>query len=297
MIMRPGLAAACIVLATAPAAAAPETFNTALPVAQGEFVARQQVFYKSKSKDPTPASRDVQVLGSVSVIGYGITGDLSIFGVLPIVGKRLKVSTPGGRIKRTTSGLADARLFARYTIFKDNAPGRTFRIAPFAGIELPTGKSRDRDSFGLLPPGFQAGSGSWDPFAGVAITYQTLAYQIDVAASYKHNTTARNYRFGDELALNASLQYRVWPGELDATSASFVYAVLEGNLLYQGRDRLGGVKQANTGGTKLFISPGLQYVTRRWIAEAIVQIPVMQHLNGSALEDSFTVRTGIRFNF
>jgi len=47
----------------------------------------------------------------------------------------------------------------------------------------------------------------------------------------------------------------------------------------------------------LFAAPGLQYVTRRWIAEAIVQIPVFQDLNGTALKDSFTARAGFRVNF
>ena len=294
---RAALSIAFVALGTATAFGAPQTFNTALPVAEGEFVARQQVFYKSKSDDPTAASRDVRVLGSISVLGYGVTGDFSLFGVLPVVDKRLKVNTPGGRIKRSTSGLGDARLFARYTVFKDNAPGRTFRIAPFAGLKLPTGKSRSKDAFGLLPFSLQAGSGSFDPFGGVVATFQTLDFQFDAQASFKLNTRANNYRFGNEARLDASLQYRLWPQELEDTTSGFLYGVLEGNLVYRGRDELGGVKQANTGGTQFFISPGLQYVTQRWIAEAVVQIPVLQNLHGTALKDSFTVRTGIRFNF
>ena len=277
--------------------AAPQTFNTALPVAEGEFVARQQVFYKNKSKDPTTANRDVQVWGSLSVLGYGITPNLSLFGALPVVDKRLKVNTLGGRITRKTFGLGDARLFARYTAYIKNAAGSSFRVAPFAGLKLPTGTSRDRDQFGLLPAALQTGSGSWDPFGGIVATYQTLDFQIDTQASFKLNTTANNYKFGDEARFDVSLQYRVWPFQLDDQTSSFLYGVIEGNLVYKGRDKLAGVKQANTGGTQLFLSPGLQYVTKRWIAEAIVQVPVMQNLNGTGLKDSFTVRTGIRFNF
>ncbi len=276
---------------------APQTFNTALPVAEGEFIARQQFFYKSKSDDPAPTNRDVEVWGSLSVLGYGITTDISLFAALPAVKKQLNINTPGGRIKRKTSGLGDARIFARYTAFKDNGPGRTFRIAPFAGLKLPTGASLDRDSFGLLPFSLQLGSGSWDPFGGVVATYQTLDFQIDTQASFKFNTRANNYKFGNEARFDASLQYRLWPRELEDTTSGFLYGVLEGNLLYKGRDELGGVKQVNTGGTQLFIAPGLQYVTKRWIAEAIVQLPVLQDLHGTGLKDSFTVRTGIRFNF
>ena len=283
---------------TAPVFAAPQTFNTALPVGEGEFVFRQQAFVKKASRDSSPLDRNLTVLGSISVLGYGINSDLAIFGALPILDKTLKVTIPGpGRVKRKTSGPGDARLFARYTVFKQNAPGRTFRIAPFAGLKLPTGTSRKSDFLGTLPASFQLGSGSWDPFAGIVGTWQTRDYEIDVQASYKLNTKANNFQFGDEMRFDASLQYRLWPQELTETTTGFLYGLLEANLLYQQKDRAGGIRQANSGGTKLFIAPGIQYVTRRWIAEAIVQIPVVQNLNGSALKDNYVVRAGFRLNF
>ncbi len=280
------------------AVAAPQTFNTALPVAEGEFVLRQQFFVKKADDDPGLTNRDVNVLGSVSVLGYGIKNDLSIFGVVPLLDKTLKVTPLGGvRTKRSTSGFGDARLFARYTVLKQNAPGRTFRIAPFAGIKLPTGKSQASDSLGTLPATLQLGSGSWDPFGGVVATWQTLDYEIDAQVSYKLNTGANGFRFGNELRLDASLQYRLWPQELGDDTPGFLYGVLEGNFLYQEKNRNGGATLANSGGSRLFAAPGLQYVTRRWIAEAIVQIPVFQDLNGTALKDNFTARAGFRVNF
>jgi len=280
------------------AVAAPQTFNTALPVAEGEFVLRQQFFIKKADNDPGLTNRDVNVVGSVSVLGYGIKNDLSIFGVVPLLDKTLEVTPLGGvRTKRTTSGFGDARLFARYTVFKQNAPGRTFRIAPFAGVKLPTGKSQVSDSLGTLPATLQLGTGSWDPFGGVVATWQTLDYEIDAQISYKLNTGANGFRFGNELRLDASLQYRLWPQELGDDTPGFLYGVLEGNFLYQEKNRSGGATLANSGGSRLFAAPGLQYVTRRWIAEAIVQIPVFQDLNGTALKDNFTARAGFRVNF
>ena len=43
--------------------------------------------------------------------------------------------------------------------------------------------------------------------------------------------------------------------------------------------------------------PGLQYVTKRWIVEAAVQVPVVQDLNGTALEKDTILRGGFRVNF
>lgn len=277
--------------------AAPQTFNTALPVAEGEFVFREQFVYRKATDDPSPADRELQVLGGVSVLGYGVTGDLAVFGVLPYLDKELDATTPGGRVTRDTSGTADARLFGRYTVYKANAPGRTFRIAPFLGVEMPTGDDNDRDSLGSLPAPLQLGSGSWDGFGGIVLTYQTLDYQIDAQASYTLNTEANNFEFGDEARLDTSLQYRVWPQELDAGTPGFLYAVVEGNIFYMDNNQLNGIKDPNSGGTTLFLSPGLQYVTKRWIIEGIVQLPVSQDLNGTALEDDFIVRAGFRINF
>ena len=94
---------------TAAAWAAPETFNTALPVAKGEFIFREQFLYKKASDDPGPADREVEVLGGISVLGYGITGDLAVFGVLPYLDKELNVTTPDDpRVTRSTNSTGAA---------------------------------------------------------------------------------------------------------------------------------------------------------------------------------------------
>ena len=288
-----------LVAAGAPgeAAAAPETFNTALPVAKGEFIFREQALYRKASDDPSAADRDLEVVGGVSVLGYGATRDLAIFGVLPYLHKRLELTDSGQRIARSTRGIGDARLFGRYTIFQRDRPGWTFRIAPFLGVELPTGDDDDSDSFGRLPATLQLGSGSWDPFGGVIATYQTLDYQVDAQLAYQANTEANDFEFGDEVRADASLQYRLWPRELGEGVPGFLYGILEANLLLQAKNKVGGTNDPDSGGTTLFLSPGLQYVTKRWVMEGIVQLPVVQDLNGTALKDDFIVRAGFRVNF
>lgn len=277
---------------------APQTFNTALPVASEEIVFREQFMYKSVNDDPTGLDRDVDVFGAVTVLGYGITSDLTLFGVLPYLDKELDVTPTGGdRLTRKTSGFADARLFGRYTLIQKDASGRSFRVASFAGIELPTGDDDDSDRRGRLPPAFQLGSGSWDPFFGVVATWQTLDYQVDAQASYKANTEANDFTFGDEVRLDASFQYRLWPQKLDEGVPGFLYTGLEANFLYQDKNEIDGSEDPNSGGKSFFLSPSVQYVTRRWILEAVVQIPVNQDLNGNAVEDDVTVRAGFRINF
>jgi hypothetical protein len=77
----------------------------------------------------------------------------------------------------------------------------------------------------------------------------------------------------------------------------FLYAGLEANYLSQDRAKIAGVNDPNSGGHSLSLAPTLQYVTKRWVLEGAVQVPVWQDLNGQAPEDDMTVRAGFRLNF
>jgi len=171
------------------------------------------------------------------------------------------------------------------------------RIAPFAGFKAPAGKNGSRDDAGRLPPSVQSGSGSWDAFGGIVTTYQTLDYQVDSQISYRGNGEAKGFSAGNQTRFDTSLQYRLWPKTLTSEIPGFLYGVLESNLLFRQKNRINSQSDHNSGGTLWFLTPGLQYVTQRWVVEAAVQIPVVQQLNGMALENASIVRAGFRFNF
>ncbi len=273
--------------------AAPITTNTALPVGENEVIVREQVVWTRASRDPAGLGRKFDAVAGVSVLGFGLTSDLAIFAVLPTVYKQLK--TPSAR--RSVSGVGDMRVFARYVIFQQDQLGQTLRIAPFAGVEMPTGRHREKDTFGLLPTGVQLGSGSWDPFGGVVVTYATTDWQLDAVVSYQANTERDGREDGDIARADLSFQYRLWPTHLSASTEAFVFGVIEANLVHEGNQRFYGAVNPNAGGTTLFLSPGLQYAAKTFIAEASVQIPVVQDLNGAALEKDFISRVSVRLNF
>ena len=57
-------------------------------------------------------------------------------------------------------------------------------------------------------------------------------------------------------------------------------------------------KDVNTGGTVLFISPGIQYiVTGNLLFETGVQIPIVNDFPSGALEPNYTVLFGFRYFF
>jgi len=292
--MTPGGRAYCYLICLALAAsaltsahAAPITFNTALPVSRGEPIVRIQYVYDRASG----GGAELTANRIVGALAYGVTPRLALFGVLPYTDRKL--AAPGGI--RENAGFGDARLFARYTILQQNAPGKTLRIAPFIGVETPTGTSRQRDATGPLPSPLQLGSGSWDIFGGVVATYATTRWQADAQLSYQENTAANGFEAGDQYRADASLQYRLATPKFGDAPA-FLFAVLEANAIVTGKDQIAGVSNANSGGAVLLLAPGIQYATRRWIAEAAVQVPVAQNVNGP-LEKDVTIRAGFRVNF
>ena len=277
--------------------AAPITFNTALAVAEGEFILRGQAIVRRSTDDPSPMDRDLRVLTVPSVLVYGATRNLTLFGIVPYLDKTLDLTTSPGRVQRSDSGLGDVTLLGRYTLYTRDRLGDTRRFAPFVGLKLPTGDDNEQDSLGRLPQPLQLGSGSWDPIVGAIFTWQTFDWQLDSAVQYRFNTEANNFEFGDQARLDLSFQYRLWPRTLGAGVPAFVYGVLESNLIYAGKNEVGGISDPNSGGTIWFLAPGVQFVTKRAILEASIQIPTVQDLNGLALENDYIVRAGFRVNF
>ncbi len=276
---------------------APITFNTALPVAKDEFLLREQFIITKSGDDPGSLDRDRTGKTAVSVLGYGVSGKLALFGVLPYRDNELKLTVAGRRVSRGAGGIGDLTVFGRYTVVQRDQHGKSFRVAPFAGVKAPTGDDNKRDSLGMLPASVQVGSGSWDPLVGVVTTYQTLDDQFDGQFSYQINNKANDFEAGDVVRLDGSLQHRFWPQTLGSGVPAYLFGVIEANLSHQQKNRFNGSTDPDSGGTQLFLTPGLQYVTKRWIAETALQLPVVQNLHGDTLENDYIARVGVRFNF
>ena len=285
-----GLSVLMLGLAQSHAVAAPLTTNTALPVGKGEFIIRGQLVLRERD---SASDAQIDAAALVSVLGYGLTPDLALFGVLPYIDKSM---TPSTGPRRRTEGVGDATLFGRYTLWRDDVLGRTARIAAIGGVIAPTGKEDDRDALGTLPRPFQNGAGAWGGHAGVVATWQTLKFQVDGQFLYQRFGSDQGYRRGDVRRFDLSLQYRLWPQALSTLTTGFLYALLESNLIDVTRDDLSGMR-TDTGGTQWFLTPGLQYITQRWIVEGGAQLPVKQNPHGNAFTDDYIARFGLRFNF
>ncbi|MDP3609322.1 MAG: hypothetical protein Q8R74_09640 [Methylophilus sp.] len=85
----------------------------ALPVHEGGYVLREQFMYMKIADDPTLLQRDMRVSGVMSVLGYGMTPDFALFGMLPRFDKRLGMAMGGQDLTHRTSGVGDLTLLGR----------------------------------------------------------------------------------------------------------------------------------------------------------------------------------------
>ena len=270
----------CFLIASS-AWAAPIGTSTALPLSKGEIVVREQLEIRRSSDRVAGEKRDVERNELRTVVGYAPSPKLAVFGMLPIVHTRRDI----GDVSDTESGLGDATLLARYEVFRSDRLGRTFRIAPFAGVRVPTG----RDG--------KTGDGSVDVFGGVVATLASTKWVLDSQFRYDFNREADDFERGDSIGVEFSFQYRLSPKVISQDTKGFVFGVLELSANHRRQNKVAGASDPNSGGFQLYLTPGVQYATRRWIADFGVEVPIVDNLKGTALEPDYAILTSIRINF
>jgi len=282
--MRAWLAAAPLAAVLLPGVAAAQGINTnvALAVAQGEGIFRSQLRYRRATDDPSGMERELDALVAPQTLVYGATPDLTAFATLPILAQR-RLERGDGRADED-SAVGDLRLLARYTFVSDDyAPLSTRRVAFLAGMKFPTGADR-------------FGTPSFDPIFGTVGTWAANRHEVDVDALYTLTTERQHFEAGDEFRYDVAYRYRLWPTRFGKRLLQ-LNGVLELNGRHTAKTRKKGAVVAASGGNLLFLSPGAQFITKRFIVEASVQVPVWQDLNGPQLEDDFTAVLSVRIPF
>ena len=93
-------------------------------------------------------------------------------------------------------------------------------------------------------------------------------------------------------------QFRLYPARYETFDQMTVNLILELNTIYAERDTFGGSTDRNTGGLTIFATPGLQIIlNENLLFEGAIQLPVLQDLHGSQLENNFRLIGGLRVRF
>ena len=257
---------------------------------------RKETLFRGTDEIADPLNRDVRVEMWPFVVGYGLTPQTMLLGVLPHVEKRLTSHSGGNTTILGTNGFGDVTLLARHRLRTWTYPQGLAIVAVEGGVKLPTGRDDEIGAGGTqLPPSLQLGSGSWDfPLAFIA-TYARGRWLSTADLRYLYTNQANGFEFGDEFHYNAMLKYRIWPVQYPGKDT---FILLELNGIHEERSEAGGRAVGNSGGETIFLSPGIQWLpAQNIVLEAGVQLPVYQDRNGMQLGRDVTVLTGFRWTF
>ncbi len=194
-------------------------------------------------------------LGETLDIGYGATSKLQLFALIPwFVHKSLaQTASNGAHTRSGSNGFGDTLFLARYTLLGFERAESALRIAPIAGLKTPTVISDA--GFSKIPRPLQPGSGTWDPLFGLTVVWQAVDWEFDADAGYRNNTTADHFRFGNQVFADGSVQYRMWPFQIGPGNPGFIYPTLDSNFFGQGKNRVNGRADPNSGGLLFFWIP------------------------------------------
>ncbi|KAA3616809.1 MAG: transporter [Calditrichaeota bacterium] len=205
--------------------------------------------------------------------------------ILPYMNISLKLNGN----KNKTSGMGDGQIFVKYLLFQKDAKNETFRIAAKTNIKFANGDA-------TLQPAL--GSGSTD------IVFSTIAGWIKhrvgiyLEAKYALTGSYKSREFGDTFFYNLAFGYRLLPRIYNQYPMDQVNIFLELNGLIKYKDEVSGNAINDTGGSSLFLSPGLQFVVgSRWLVESSFQYPIINSWDSFQLVEDWKASFGFRFLF
>lgn len=270
-------------------AAAQITFPSAAPVSAGNVTVRPEIGY-------TNETGGVQNIYEENVVLYGASPDLAfILENKSLVANSGNVFVNGKQSQQWAVGFDDTVIDTRYNLYELDGVGFTFRIAPYLGIDVPTGMDNTNDA---LPRPLQPASGEWGTREALTTSYQTLRWNAQGLIGFQDYASAAGYRQGSSLLADAAVHVLLWPQDLDREVPAELFASLETNYTLQAVDRLYGQTIAGTGGQLWLIDPGLIYSTPIWAAALTGLLPILQQYRApGASHYNYGLLFTFRWNF
>jgi hypothetical protein len=267
----------CLATLGSIALASPATFVTALPVAKDQWLVRFNF---------------QQTLGTSSFLSaqfpvtnaYGLTPKLALFLTFNQGFSSLTRTSAQRSMDLSSGGSGDTLAFARYTLFHIDKPKSTFRIAPLAGLFMPTGSDSLPGPQGLLPGSLQTGSGTFDPYWGATMGYNNPGWGMAFDTTDRHDpATAQGISPGSQFRADAQFQLEFYPpkGLPEEGLPKGIDLSFESNYAQDGRSRINGQLSESSGGKLWKQDIFLELFTLHWQVGAGAQLPILKDLNGS----------------
>ncbi len=264
------VALAALILWGRPIYAAPATFVTALPVAQDQLLLRFNA-------QPRLGSKGYKSFQFPVNIGYGVSPNWALF-INVNQGFTSLQSSTSSTSTLTNGGWGDSLLFMRNTLFKLDRPRSTFRIAPLAGLYLPTGSNHVTIAGQLEPAPLQPGSGTFDPYAGITVGYNGLRFGAAGDVTYRLNPlTTVGYSPGSRFKSDGQVEARLLPVHLPEEGLpELLILSVESNYEQDAGSHTSGAYNTQSSSKSFKQDAILELATLHWELGAGVQIPLLQ---------------------
>jgi hypothetical protein len=252
-------------------------------------------------------------------VAYGINHHLTVSAELPYVRRddlrEGMHSHSGGEAVNdveqlgSVSGIGDLNLLAKYRV----SDGGTSGFALIGGIKIPTGSTHKLSEGGeRLETEHQPGTGSWDPIFGASASTRLGAVQLTASALYQLSTKgAQHTRLGNRFQGGIAVSHRFGPAphahadsrnhhhgdELDehdehAHSSWDAFVELAGER--EGRQKIGGEVEEESGGKWIYVAPGVRFNSASgWSAGAALALPIWQDIRASHPDNRFRAMLSI----
>jgi hypothetical protein len=179
-------------------------------------------------------------------------------------------------------GVGDFGLKTKYRFWRRAGPGAMRSLTALGTVYFDTGAAG-------------VGTGSTDYLGALAYGYESIKWYRWASVGYRINTSGdAGLRRGNRWFLNLVGGWR--PGTPIYTMPDTVF-VVGLNAEITDRSRLNGVDLPDTGGTELFVSPGMIWTYGHFNLRPGVQIPVYSALNGHRPATDFRFRIELEMHY
>jgi hypothetical protein len=259
------------------------------------FERKSRTFHGTDSV-PDPLDRVFEENRVVTGVDHGLTPEITLSLLAPVVWKELRVGTGSGRETFRASGLGDIAVASKFRLYKSDWKLSTFNWSVIGGLELPTGEASERENGVRLPRQVQPGSGSVDPFLATAANLSLDRWRFDGVVFGKLNTKgAHDYNDGEFLSAEIDASYRFlftqYPGPTAAVKLGFQYR-------REGRAKDNGHSVIDSGLDELRIKGGLSlHPTPATDVSLSIETPIWRDVQGTQLVSDFrtVISLGLRF--
>ena len=204
-------------------------------------------------------------------VKYGLTGDWAVGIDLPYTFKE--------EDGKSSNGTGDIAVFTKYRFWREDSLGLQESAAVLLKVITDTASDNKTPSLD---------KGTTDTVLGLTYGYEGRKWYRWASARYRFNgTNDQGIDRGDKLLLDLVGGIRPTPtGYLEPDTVW----LLELNTEFGQHAESGGSEISSTGGTEVFLSPGLFWTKRYFAIKAGVQIPVYHDLNGTQKDSDYRAR-------